>query len=462
MHLPPEVRIMRDLESLIPKVWNRDVRPFVEEAYRCYATGAIRACIALTWVAVCFDLIEKLRRLAEDGEASLASFVTKIEKVSNPVANKSAINVMQDLERELLEIANSVELIDSHAKRQLERLREDRNLSVHPSLKPMGEYFEPQPDYARAHLCCALDSLLIRPPSQGRIIIERFQQYVLDAAFRDDFEYMCHIFFDAVMKAARKQITRLAAKHSMLEIEAPDPADTLILADRMARCLHNFARRDQELVQESIEVVGQRFGGVSTATQLRTVGRLGSLDVFWSAIDEPIKTRLEQMISDIPKPSYMEAITADQAAVLSLVAVQRLRLAIPTLESKFDNLPPHQKRSVIAYRPSAYFAPYAARLLADVRSYRSAEEMAVGVLLPCARYMALEDLGLTLENWAENDQCRYASEMVSLSVKLYQSTAHLRGKDQSLWEEFIEKLHAKQPDEDSHYRYDQLVSLVRS
>jgi hypothetical protein len=228
---------MRDLESLIPKVWNRDVRPFVEEAYRCYATGAIRACIALTWVAVCFDLIEKLRRLAEDGEASLASFVTKIEKVSNPVANKSAINVMQDLERELLEIANSVELIDSHAKRQLERLREDRNLSVHPSLKPMGEYFEPQPDYARAHLCCALDSLLIRPPSQGRIIIERFQQYVLDAAFRDDFEYMCHIFFDAVMKAARKQITRLAAKHSMLvskRAEASEPGGAPLAMNDLA------------------------------------------------------------------------------------------------------------------------------------------------------------------------------------------------------------------------------------
>lgn len=62
---------MLDLEQQVLRVWNPDVRPLVVEAHRCYMSGAARASIALTWVAVCADLIEKFSRLAEDGESGL-------------------------------------------------------------------------------------------------------------------------------------------------------------------------------------------------------------------------------------------------------------------------------------------------------------------------------------------------------------------------------------------------------
>jgi hypothetical protein len=41
-----------DLETLVAQVWNPDVRPLAEEAWRCYNAGAIRASIAATWSAV--------------------------------------------------------------------------------------------------------------------------------------------------------------------------------------------------------------------------------------------------------------------------------------------------------------------------------------------------------------------------------------------------------------------------
>lgn len=37
-----------DVETLIRQVWSPDIRPLVEEAWRCYNAGAIRACIATT------------------------------------------------------------------------------------------------------------------------------------------------------------------------------------------------------------------------------------------------------------------------------------------------------------------------------------------------------------------------------------------------------------------------------
>ena len=54
-----------------------------------------------------------------------------------------------------------LEIIDAIDKRSLERIREDRNLCVHPSLRPFSEEYHPTPEVARAHLAVALDVLLI-------------------------------------------------------------------------------------------------------------------------------------------------------------------------------------------------------------------------------------------------------------------------------------------------------------
>lgn len=60
---------MTDLEGDVARVWSSDVRPLVHEAWRCYNAGAIRAAIASTWTAVAADLIEKITRLADSGDA---------------------------------------------------------------------------------------------------------------------------------------------------------------------------------------------------------------------------------------------------------------------------------------------------------------------------------------------------------------------------------------------------------
>jgi hypothetical protein len=39
---------MTDVETLIGQVWSPDVRPLVEEAWRCYNAGATRASIGTT------------------------------------------------------------------------------------------------------------------------------------------------------------------------------------------------------------------------------------------------------------------------------------------------------------------------------------------------------------------------------------------------------------------------------
>ncbi|MYZ36650.1 MULTISPECIES: hypothetical protein [unclassified Streptomyces] len=176
---------MLDREERAARVFNPDVRPLVREAHRCYASGAARGAIVLTWTAVCADLIHKAEILEEDGESDARVLVGDVERAQQP-GQADAVNIMLGIERSILETAQKLELIDCTQKMQLERLREDRHLCAHPSLGPLGELFEPSVEYARAHLTVALEAVLVHPPSQGRRILASFMIQVADPAFTFD------------------------------------------------------------------------------------------------------------------------------------------------------------------------------------------------------------------------------------------------------------------------------------
>ena len=290
---------MLDLEEQVGRVWNPDIRPLVAEAYRCYGSGAARASITLTWVAVCADLIEKVNRLSEDGEAAAAELVASIERARDRGADARAVQAMQEVERTILDKAVELELIDTIGQRELERLREDRHLCAHPSLRPLGEFYEPRIEYARAHLATALDVLLTHPPSQGRRVIDRFQTHVTEPSFVDSSEYLTHVFYDMVRPATRRRIVDLAIKHAMLELDAPDPPGAVVVADRMRSCVLAFASRDRGIVRDAVSKVVERLRDVDSEIQLRALGRLGDLDVFWDALDDPMRSRLESLVGNL-------------------------------------------------------------------------------------------------------------------------------------------------------------------
>jgi hypothetical protein len=199
--------------------------------------------------------------------------------------DRNSIVTMQGVEASILDTAVTLELIDATQKVQLERLREDRNLCAHPSLRPLGELFAPPLEYARAHLVVALDAVLIHPASQGRKVVEAFAKHILDPGFVGDPLHIAHAFFRQVRPTARRKVVEFAARHAMLEPPLPEqptvaPAD---VADRMAQCLRIFAAEDRTLVAEMIEKFAERWSTLQVEVQRRTFVRLGDLDAFWSA-----------------------------------------------------------------------------------------------------------------------------------------------------------------------------------
>ncbi|MDA2807188.1 hypothetical protein [Nocardiopsis suaedae] len=444
---------MIDLQEQVGRVHNPDVRPLVAEAVRAYSIGSARSAIILTWTAVCADLILKFERLADDGDGKAKEFASKIENVRSLTDVSVAIPQMQKIESDLLKEALDRQIIDTLDLRELERLKHDRNLCAHPSLTPLGEFFAPTTEYARAHLTSALNCLLTVPPSQGKRALERFQQHVTSSSFTDTPGFIARTFYDHTKEATRRQMVALAVKHAMLELDVGDlSVNAIEMARRMAACVHAFVERDRGQVAERMQGLRDDFARIEGAKMVRALGRLGDLDIFREAIGEETRTRINDLIQTQPS-------LADEE-LLSLTSLEEVRAAFPTLEVSFAQTPSDAVRAqAIGRRPSAFFTGRLARMLREARGFRAAEAITTDAVLPSARFLATDQLADILSAWADNMQCREASAMPANAVALHATTSHLRPDDQPVWEEFIRKVQEENPPP-HYYAYEDLAAAV--
>ncbi|MEV6534899.1 hypothetical protein AB0M86_35825 [Streptomyces sp. NPDC051639] len=433
---------MLDLDNLVNRVVNPDIRPLVKEAHRCYATGAARAAIVLTWTAVCADLIYKIEVLKEEGETDARGLVQDVERAQQP-GEANAIPLMLTVESTILDVAEKLDLIDRTQKTQLMRLREDRHLCAHPSLRPMGELYEPTSEYARAHLAVALDAVLVHQPSQGRKVRDRFISHVADPAFVFEPGYLGHTFFDRVRSTSQAKVVDFATKFALLQVEddaMPVPAP--LFADRMGECLRLFAERDQTLVEEYLARHMPRLETAEPAVQLAALGRLGDLPAFWKALPHPMRALYDAKISSIAAQIATRGyLRPDESRVLALVVLSEVRTGLPALADAFAALPAVERARVINARPDLYFVPYLPALLAAVRSFDAGEFVARTAVLPSAGLMSLEDMKAVLRAWWDNENGQtWGRDMPGYLVALYSATAHLGEARNEVWRAHLEEL----------------------
>ncbi len=427
-----------DLETLVAQVWSPDVRPLAEEAWRCYNAGAIRASIAATWSAVSADIIVKLIRLADEGDKRAQAFRTQVTDAQDKGLTSGGVSAMQKIEASLVDKAVEFELIDTIGKRELDRIREDRHLCAHPSLRPGGEVYNPRPEAARGHLAIALATLLVHPPTQGGKLLEEFQNFICDPLFAPSPPHIRAAFHDRVRAGTRKSIIRVAAKAAMLELD-PDgrmPADAH--ADRMAIALRAFAEEARDMVRDAVGEARERLQVLDGAVQLRVLVRMADDDYFWTSVDQPLAARFQALL-DVPiMVGQWDPLPPETASRLALVGSAYVRGRLPGLSDRFDQLSDFHRRQVIAVRPSEYFVPKVIELLGTAGGFRSGEE--VGRLLVLhAAFLSVESLREALTAWYDNDQCRSASDMPGLAVQLVHATAHLGTARGPLFTDFVTK-----------------------
>ncbi|MET2855104.1 hypothetical protein ABXV24_24780 [Vibrio owensii] len=129
---------LSDMEELASKIVDKNVQQYMREALTCYMTGAYRATIVLSYIALFDDILEKLNSLGKINRKARKIYEETSKKRSN----------QEVFEYDLINQLSSNNLLPSLDATFLDILRQLRNKAAHPSgHKPSAEearfiYFE--------------------------------------------------------------------------------------------------------------------------------------------------------------------------------------------------------------------------------------------------------------------------------------------------------------------------------
>lgn len=198
---------LEDLEELTLRCRDFKAKLYIGEAVSSYRVSAYRSSIVACWIAVCFDVIEKIRELALAGDKEAEKHVHEIDLTRRT----GDINRALKFERELLTIAkDKFELISPLEYIDLERLQADRNRCAHPSLTADDQAYAPSAELARLHIHSAVTHLLQHPPAQGKYALDRLIQDVESDYFPTDSKTAKVSFAAGPLRRPRESLVRNA------------------------------------------------------------------------------------------------------------------------------------------------------------------------------------------------------------------------------------------------------------
>jgi len=339
------IETLADIEALMLRCHFEQSRQYITEAVQCYRAGAFRAAIVSTWIAVVFDLIDKVRELAVSGDAAAAAletkyqtYITQIEQ-NNPIGVKSAL----EFEREILETCRvTLQFFDPQQFTDLQRLREDRHRCAHPSFQRAGIPYYPSAEQARLHIRNAVVHVLAEPPVQGRAALAQLKTLVSSAYFpTDDRAAITHLQSSGLMNGTdalvrgfidllvfgyltdtdplfyRRQV--IAAINAAYELKPG------IVEDRLRKQL-NKALRD---------VPDNRFGGACCLVVFVTHA--------WGLLEQPSKDKVTNFITNGPTNEVLGGLQV-LAQFAELEPAIRRRIDSLTLDELADAINTHGLR----------------------------------------------------------------------------------------------------------------------
>lgn len=198
-------------DELILRCSDENSRVHIREAVQCYESGAYRAAIVTAYVALCFDLIEKLRILAASGDGTADQELTKLQdlQTQRDNGNLQAIAGLLEFERSLLELfRDRFEFFGTNEFEELRRLREDRNRCAHPTFFKSTLPYSPSAELARTHIRNALILVLTEEPRQGKAALGELQAVVISKYFPEDTDQAVERLRAAGLSNARDTLLR--------------------------------------------------------------------------------------------------------------------------------------------------------------------------------------------------------------------------------------------------------------
>ncbi|MBC8434744.1 MAG: hypothetical protein H8D93_00575, partial [Verrucomicrobia bacterium] len=417
---------LTDLDELLHDVRDSTSKEYIHEAILAYRNRAYRAAIVSIWIAVTYDMISKLRELANQGDAAAAQ---EIRHLDNAVSNNK-IDQLQRIESDLLKKSErDFEIIGRREFEDLDRLKDDRNQCAHPAFNAEATLFVPSPELVRIHIVHAIQHLLIHAPIQGNAALARIKEDILRPSFPVEqdrvSEFMEAKYLNSAKPSLLKTLLLVFLKVLILE------SDTELKRheEKVRRCLKAIELRFPDVYENEMpEQLVKVTEGANDEQLFGVFGLLGVDQRCWAWLGMPAQVRLSEMIRQYDSDGE------HAPEILNALGIEALRRPIMEAFAGFDTM---TKWYLLSLNPRRELAHEIVDLYADVGSFRGAESFGTNILLPIASSLSASQVQDVLKAIQTNNQLHFAKGTPEIVSQFFELTGRHHITTTKAWQDLM-------------------------
>ena len=438
--------ILNNIDELALEVRDANSRSYIEEAIRALRAESYRSAIIATWIAVSYDLTQKIRELSNSGEKNAINMMTSFDNAVSRQDYRTLLN----FEQSIIEVAQKeFEMLQDHEAKILERIREDRHLCAHPAFVDAGVLFQPTPDVVHSHIVHAITYVLRQQPMQGKSALTRIYSDIVSSSFPPDLELATKYLGQRYLSRAKESLVRnllvvLLKKLLKEKASTLDGAFTLALS-----AVARVRKKEWESVlSANLPVLCNECEDDGRLLNVLTLVNLD--ERCWEWCGEPMRIKITEIIrGGLLHDSYTPQI---------LTGAMRVPDIATMLVGGFDAFSREQQIRILELSPIDEFIPHGIRFLVEAGSFRSAETILEKIIVPMASRMTSAQIIEVVEATKENGQVNSAKESPRLLLKFFNTTLpHLTATSKA-WGAFLRCMRDAMDDDNDYYAYPALAA----
>jgi len=202
---------IEDLEVLLNRVYDKEIKELVKEAIGCYSQGFYRASIISLWNALIYDSYKKakylIQNLNDPDSVKLLADINKMIEAKNYV---NELGLIKDY------LYKKLQMINEHNVEQLSQIQGIRNKCSHPSFAEDDKIYTPFPEEVRASIRVAIEIVLSKQPILGKKVMEKIIEDVTGPYFANSVDKFEEVLYSKYLNQSDISLTvnllKLSAK----------------------------------------------------------------------------------------------------------------------------------------------------------------------------------------------------------------------------------------------------------
>ena len=284
-----------------------NTRSLFEESVNALNAGAKRAAVLSLWVAVFFDILERITLMA-DSNNNARSYIKSYEKAATEMGDSRRWKNMQQIEHNILKIALEFEIIDPDEEIALTRLYEDRNRCAHPHPKgSLNTQFTPSRPEVYAHLDFAYVQLFTRHPlEKSKKMTEILSNEICSLTWpqkKSVKEYLKTHYFNRLTETGRRRLTQLFIKSTLTPPDISSIPDVQVQEDTVFFRFRHASRMIKEIdyslffsVLKDATDRAEDNGKVNSEYLCRLISLAGDYPEMWESLSDSIRAKIYSLM----------------------------------------------------------------------------------------------------------------------------------------------------------------------